>query len=94
MGLTRWRSTHQERTMKSRNEEAVAIGIDISKAYFDVAYEADGIVQHQRFNNDKEGFHILKAWLQKRKVGQAHFAMEATGRYGLRYVSSSLRQNC
>jgi transposase len=69
--------------MKQRNVEEVAIGIDISKAYFDVAYEKNGVVQHQRFSNNKVGFRSMKKWLRKRKISMAHFAMEATGRYGL-----------
>jgi len=69
--------------MKQVNEKKIAIGIDISKTYFDVAYVEDGVVQHQQFQNDKAGFRALKKWLRTQKVGTAHFAMEATGRYGL-----------
>jgi len=69
--------------MKQANAEEVAIGIDISKAYFDVGYVENAVVQHQQFQNDKAGFRALKKWLRKQKVCTAYFAMEATGRYGL-----------
>ena len=58
------------------------IGIDISKAYFDVAYTDEGVVHHEQFSNDKAGFRALKKWLRQRKIRTAHFGMEATGRYG------------
>ena len=63
------------------------IGIDISKAYFDVAYTDNGIVHHQQFSNDKAGFRALQKWLRQRNVTTAHFGMEATGRYGLMLAS-------
>ena len=58
------------------------IGIDISKAYFDVAYREDDVVHHEQFINDKTGFRKLNKWLRQRSVTTAHFGMEATGRYG------------
>ncbi len=63
------------------------IGIDISKAYFDVAYIDDGVVHHHQFSNDRKGFRALKQWLHRRHVTSAHFGMEATGRYGLKLAS-------
>jgi len=66
----------KQATMKKK------IGIDISKAYFDVAYRDDGRVHHAQFSNDKTGFHKLKKWLRRQGVSAAHFGMEATGRYG------------
>ncbi len=50
------------------------IGIDISKATFDVWSEQDG---HQKFSNDKEGFKSFKKLLAK----DDHCVMEATGCY-------------
>ena len=78
--------------MKQEIKKRCAIGIDISKAYFDVAYAEDGVKHHQQFQNDKEGFRDLRKWLRKQKVGTAHFAMEATGRYGLKLASFLHRQ--
>ena len=67
--------------MKSTPTEK-QIGIDISKAYFDVAYREDGVVHHKQFSNNKTGFRQLKTWLRRQGVTTAHFGMEATGRYG------------
>jgi len=78
--------------MKQAKAKEVAIGIDISKAYFDVAYIKDDVVQHQRFQNDKTGFRELKKWLRRQKVVTAHFAMEATGRYGLELAKFLYKQ--
>src|SRR5690606_21696481 len=50
------------------------IGIDISKATFDVWSEKLG---HQKFSNDKEGFKAFKKLLNK----EDHCVMEATGCY-------------
>ena len=58
------------------------IGIDISKAYFDVAYRENELVHHEQFSNNKTEFRQLKKWLRSRGVTADHFGMEATGRYG------------
>ena len=78
--------------MKSAIAEKYAIGIDISKAYFDVAYVKDGVKHHRQFKNTTQGFRNLQKWLRKQKVRTAHFAMEATGRYGLKLASFLYRQ--
>jgi len=78
--------------MKPAIEKEYAIGIDISKAYFDVAYVKDGVKHHRQFKNTKQGFRNLKKWLRKQKVRTPHFAMEATGRYGLKLASFLHRQ--
>ena len=58
------------------------VGIDISKAYFDV-YFVGGIESASgRFDNEVSGFKQLGKWLKKRKVKTLHACMEATGRYG------------
>lgn len=58
------------------------LGIDISKAYFDV-YLVGGVEPASgRFDNDVSGFKQLRKWLKKRKVETMHACMEATGRYG------------
>jgi len=58
------------------------LGIDISKAYFDV-YLVGGVeTASGRFDNEVSGFKQLGKWLKKRKVETMHACMEATGRYG------------
>lgn len=60
----------------------VVLGIDISKAYFDV-YLVDGAGSASgRFDNEVSGFKQLGKWLKKRQVETMHACMEATGRYG------------
>lgn len=59
------------------------IGIDISKAEFDVCImDADKQVQHATFTNDKKGFRSLVNYLKKRKASGAPVCLEATGMYG------------
>jgi len=58
------------------------IGIDISKATFDVALYQNNSYQPGHFSNDPAGFKKLAKWLNKRNVNGRHICMEATGRYG------------
>jgi transposase len=58
------------------------LGIDISKAKFDVHLMSDQQTWSGQFNNTGQGFKQLNKWLQKRKVDQLHACMEATGSYG------------
>jgi len=60
------------------------LGIDISKATFDVALQIGEKTNHQKFENTPEGFKQLSIWLQKNKVKKVHACMEATGQYGER----------
>lgn len=57
------------------------LGIDIAKATFSVSLLAGQQAQHGQFDNNKAGFARLQRWLQKRKAGQLHACMEATGAY-------------
>ena len=58
------------------------LGIDISKAYFDV-YLIGGVEPASgRFDNEGGGFKQLSKWLKKRKIKTMKACMEATGRYG------------
>lgn len=62
-------------------------GIDISKAFFDVAIPQEGKYKHYKFSNDEPGFKALVKALPK----QPHIVMEASGPYYLRlacYLSS------
>lgn len=59
-----------------------AIGIDISKATFDVALLRDGTYELSCWDNNKEGRRGLHRWLKKRQVTGVPVCLEATGRYG------------
>lgn len=58
------------------------LGIDISKATFDVTLLAVEQERHAVFDNAPEGFATLKDWLARQGVEQVHACLEATGRYG------------
>ena len=58
------------------------LGIDISKAKFDVHLISDQQTWSGQFSNTDQGFKQLSKWLKKRKVDQLHACMEATGSYG------------
>ncbi len=60
----------------------LAIGIDISKASFDVAFKQDQKEQHNKFSNDLIGCNALMKWLETQDK-ELVFCMEATGVYGL-----------
>ncbi len=58
------------------------LGIDISKAKFDVALlRPDGKLRHRVFPNSPAGFQLLSAWLAKQKALSIHACIEATGTY-------------
>lgn len=58
------------------------LGIDISKAKFDVHLIGNEQKWSGQFDNTTQGFQQLHKWLKKRKVDQLHACMEATGSYG------------
>jgi len=55
------------------------IGIDISKASFDVAFLDEGKWQHSVFSNEVTGFKLFA-----KRVKYAHCVMEASGPYYLK----------
>jgi transposase len=59
------------------------LGIDLSKAYFDVTFiDSQGQKQHGRFDNTEKGFKQLTKWLKKRGAqAELHACMEATNIY-------------
>ena len=62
------------------------LGIDISKAKFDVALLIDEHTRHAAFSNTEAGFGQLLAWLAKHRPApntSLRACMEATGNYGL-----------
>jgi len=61
------------------------LGIDISKATFDVALLRDAQAckpKTRKFDNRPAGFQALLRWLVKHDAPQVHAVMEATGAYG------------
>lgn len=60
------------------------LGIDISKATFDVALLLDETrkPKTRKFDNRPVGFRALGTWLTKQGVSQVHAVLEATGAYG------------
>ena len=60
----------------------VILGIDVSKAKFDVALLSEDRMRHRVFDNDDSGFDALAGWLTKVEAGSLHACMEATGGYG------------
>lgn len=66
----------------AEQEATTIIGIDISKAKFDVAVLAAGQTYRLSFANEPADFKKLEHWLEKRKLRVVHACMEATGRYG------------
>ena len=63
--------------------ELPILGIDISKAKFDVALLVYGKVKKSRvFENNLVGFKALSHWLVKQDITHLQACMEATGTYG------------
>ncbi len=58
------------------------LGIDISKAKFDVALLHNDKVKHKKFENKLNGFKQLIEWLNLYQLENVHTCMEATGIYG------------
>lgn len=58
------------------------LGIDISKASFDVVLLLEQQALYQQFENKPDGFDQLRVWLADHKVDQLHALIESTGRYG------------
>jgi transposase len=59
----------------------IILGIDISKATFDVALLNDNKVKTKKFSNTSNGFSELKKWLKNKEINTAHVCMEVTGGY-------------
>jgi transposase len=63
----------------------MVLGIDVSKASFDVVLLADeqhkGL--HKLFPNTPKGYEALREWLAKQGVEQLHACLESTGSYGV-----------
>lgn len=74
--------------MTSSPSRPSVLGIDVSKAFFDVALyrvRARGSTQEaqvQQFENTPTGFQALGRWLKDCHVKHVHACLEATGRYG------------
>lgn len=62
--------------------DIIPLGIDISKAKFDVALLlANGKLRHKVFSNSAAGYQQLSQWLINHRLQQVHACMEATGPY-------------
>lgn len=62
--------------------ELSPLGIDISKAKFDVALlRDDGKLRHKVFPNTTAGYKQLSAWLTRHRAQLVHACLEATGAY-------------
>ena len=57
------------------------LGLDISKASFQVELSINHKLRHRQFANRKEGFAELGVWLAKHEAGPVHACLEATGPY-------------
>jgi len=57
------------------------LGVDVSKARFDVAVEANGKTRHRGFPNTPDGFARVLAWLAAFGITRVHACMESTGGY-------------
>lgn len=60
----------------------LVLGIDVSKATFDVALIRHSQIHHKQFVNRPTGFRALRAWLSKQTSSPIHACLEATGKYG------------
>lgn len=74
------------------------VGIDVSKLTIDVCLLNQELFQeHQQFENSKEGFSQLKAWLRNKDFfseKKSLFCMEHTGLYTRQLVSMLLQWGC
>lgn len=63
----------------------MVLGIDVSKASFDVVLLADeqNKGSHKIFANTANGFKQLTSWLRKQGIECLHACMESTGSYGV-----------
>ncbi len=64
------------------NPDRMVLGVDISKAKFDVVLLLNGKVKTKQFTNNNNGFLQLVDWLKQKEVQMLHACMEATGNYG------------
>jgi transposase len=58
------------------------LGIDISKATYDVVLLVGEKNLHRQFANNPDGYELLKNWLHKNGGNKVHACIEATGQYG------------
>jgi transposase len=71
------------------------LGIDISKAKFDVALMIAGKVKKTHiFDNTAEGYKKLSAWLNKQGMATVAACMEATGCYGEALATYLYNEGC
>ena len=59
------------------------IGVDISKAKFDVALYREDTYRMALFDNNTQGFRSFRKWVKNQKMLKSPVCLEATGRYYL-----------
>lgn len=65
------------------NVSVSVLGVDIAKLKFDVCLiKENGKAKHKVFDNNRNGFEKLAAWLDSHRVDNLHVCLEATGTYG------------
>lgn len=69
---------------------SIILGIDISKATFDVALLVDNKITTKKTT---KGFFDLKQWLKNNKTDIVHACMEATGSYGIKLAQYLYENN-
>jgi len=73
----------EEASEEGADMTQTVLGIDVSKEILDVVLLRPGRpAQAARYPNTPTGFKKLNKWLRKRKAGQVHVCLEATGLYG------------
>lgn len=65
------------------NVSVSVLGVDIAKLKFDVCLiKENDKAKHKVFDNNRNGFEKLAAWLDSHRVDNLHVCLEATGTYG------------
>ena len=65
------------------NSSVSVLGVDIAKLKFDACLiKENNKAKHKVFDNNRNGFEKLAAWLDSHQIGNLHVCLEATGTYG------------
>lgn len=70
-----------------------AVGMDVSKAFFDAFVAVGKAGRHHQFPNSEKGVEALLLWCEKWKVTEPHFCMEATGSYSSKLAKALHQKN-
>lgn len=72
---------------------ANAVGMDVSKAFFDAFVNVGKAGRHHQFPNSEKGVEALLQWCEKWKVTKPHFCMEATGSFSTKLAKALHQRN-